>query len=91
MPNQITLSTDPTAIPGVVSVAAVDGTMKVEFANGVCATVARSSLAAFSDRESFDVWLPPTQPGFAGNVAPSKSPAQVIAMLTELAAKAAAH
>lgn len=87
----ITLPTDPTTIPGVVSVTATTGRMVVEFCNGVTATVVWSPLSAFSQRESFDVWLPPSRLGFASDVAPSKSPAEVIAMLTELAAKAAAH
>lgn len=91
MSNLMALPIDPTTIPGVASVVADDGRMVVEFTNGVTATVARSPLAAFSRRDSYDVWLPPTRPGFAANVAPSKSPAEVISMLTEFAAKAAAH
>lgn len=91
MPNRLALPVDPVNIPGVVSVAAEAGRMVVTFCNGVTATVARSPFSAFSRRESFDVWLPPSQPGTAANGALSKNPAEVIAMLTELAAKAAAH
>lgn len=92
MTRLIALPTDPATIPGVASVAAEDGRMVVEFSNGVTATVARSPLSAFSRRELFDVWLPSSRPGIvAADVAPSKSPAEVIEMLTELAAKAAAH
>lgn len=91
MRSLIAFPKDLTTIPGVVSVAAEDGRMVIKFCNGVTATVARSPLSAFSHRESFDVWLPPSRPGFASDVAPSKSPAEVIAMLTELAATAAAR
>lgn len=91
MPIQINLPTDPANIPGVASVSADDGRMVVEFADGVTATVARSPLSLFSRRDSFDVWLPGSRTGFADDVAPSKSPVEVIAILTELAAKAAAH
>jgi hypothetical protein len=87
----ITLPIDPAAIPGVLSVSADDGRMVVEFSNGVTATVARSPLSTFSRQESFDVWLPPTREGFGAEVAPSKSAAEVIAMLTKLATKAADH
>lgn len=91
MPSLITLPMDPSTIPGVRSVTATDGRMIVEFCNEVTATVARSPLSAFARRESFYVWLPPSRPGCAADVASSKTPAEVIAMLTELAAKAAGH
>lgn len=89
--NLIPLSADPRAIPGVASVEAVADGIEVEFVNGTYASVLRSPLSKFSRRESFDVWLPPSSPGMAADVAASRSANEVLALLNELAAKAAAH
>jgi hypothetical protein len=73
-------------IPGVVSVSESHDRMVVEFSSGLIATVARSPLSAFTERETFDVWLPSTHIGCAADVAPNKSRAEVITMLTAFAA-----
>lgn len=78
-----------TTVSGVTSVISESNRMIVQFRDGKTATVARSPLSNFSDRESFDVYLPSERAGFAAQVAPSKSSAEVIEMLNQLAAKAA--
>lgn len=89
MGDLITLPKDPCTIPGVASVRDGDESMVVNFTDGHQATVKRSPLAAFSGRDRFDVWMPPTTEGGPSWVAPSKSPAEVVAMLADFAAKAA--
>ncbi len=79
-----------TGLPGVLRVEdASDGSpaMKVVFADGVEATVARSPL----NKARFDIWLPPDSPLMAASVMPSVDESTVMKELTKLAAKAAAE
>jgi len=87
MNTLISLPTDPRTIPGVESVANDDGKLFVRFKNGTDATVQRSPLSRFIHREAFDVYVPGT--GGMFQVAPSKSPDEVIAMLGQMAAEEA--
>lgn len=87
MTTLITLPTDPSSIPGVESVANDNGKLVVRFKNGTDATVQRSPLSRFIRREAFDVYVPGD--GDMYQVAPSKSPEEVIAMLGQMAANAA--
>lgn len=86
----LNLPIDPQSIPGVASIVAEPNRMTVMFIDGTKAVVERSPLAPFSDRDSFDVWLPSDRAGFAATVAPSKSPVDVVALLAERARKATA-
>lgn len=87
----ITLPTDPRTIPGVESVSVNNCQMIVKFLDGNAITIERSPLARFLDHDTFDIYFPREKPitTFNANVAPCKSPEEVIAMLYELAAVAA--
>lgn len=89
--NLIPLPADPRSIAGVEAVEAVADGMEVKFVDGAHASVFRSPLSKFSRRELFDVWLPPSRHGMAADVAASKSANEVVALLNDLAAKAAAN
>lgn len=88
-------ATNPTPIVNVTGLAGVvrvedasDGSpaMKVVFADGVEATVARSPI----NKALFDIWLPPDRPFLAASAMPSVDESTVMKELTRLAAKAAA-
>lgn len=93
MPSTTLLPIRIEMIPGVVAIDSCGERMKVNFTNGLKATVVRSPLTKFShsETETFDVWLPPSREGVAADVAPSKTAEQVVALLNEMAAKAASN
>ncbi|MBC3871729.1 hypothetical protein [Undibacterium oligocarboniphilum] len=75
------------SLPGVLHVEDASNEyprMKIVFADGVEATVARSPI----NKALFDIWLPPDSPFMAASVMPSIDETRVMTELTKLAAKA---
>lgn len=65
-----------------------DERLTLELFNGMVITITRSPLAKYRNADSFDVWMPPSKPGMASDVAPGKSASEVYELVKRYVAAA---